>query len=44
MFDNCEIILNEDTFQDERYERESRYGSDLISHMPENNDRSVNHD
>lgn len=37
MFDNYDFdssLLDEENFQEERYERESRYGSDLVSHMP----------
>lgn len=40
MFDNYDFdysLLNEEIFQEERYERESRYGSDLINHMPNYN-------
>lgn len=40
MFDNYDFdfsLLDEENFQKERYERESRYGSDLVSHMPNYN-------
>lgn len=36
MFDNYDFdcsLSSEEIFQEERYERESRYGSDLINHM-----------
>ena len=39
MYDNWEEFIDEyqDEYQDEIYERESRYGSDLVSHMPNYN-------
>lgn len=35
MYDNREEFIDE--YQDEIYERESRYDSDLISHLPKEN-------